>query len=278
MFIRKNLIKNNLTKDNRDNDKGFTLAELLIVVAIIAVLVAISIPIFTSQLEKSREATDMANVRAAYAEVMDSVLDGRPVNASVREYNGEYSKVVNLKQRVNGWTAKGDKEIGGVKESDTNHWFGTPLALGTCKVIYSEAYGTRLIWENAISGGILANNTNWRAASGNINNGRAYYTRNDLVINGVPFDKVRSYYVAEGSYFKQFADNFNNDPKPVAFIDSEFYKKEVHDRDSLNNPNTFDGFGFFTVKEDGATIDEYTIITQNAIYYSKDGGKTWIEK
>ena len=34
--------------------KGFTLAELLIVVAIIAVLVAIGIPIFTSQLEKSR--------------------------------------------------------------------------------------------------------------------------------------------------------------------------------------------------------------------------------
>ena len=31
--------------------KGFTLAELLIVVAIIAVLVAISIPIFTNQLE-----------------------------------------------------------------------------------------------------------------------------------------------------------------------------------------------------------------------------------
>jgi prepilin-type N-terminal cleavage/methylation domain-containing protein len=47
--------------------KGFTLAELLIVVAIIAVLVAISIPIFTAQLEKSREATDIANLRAAYA-------------------------------------------------------------------------------------------------------------------------------------------------------------------------------------------------------------------
>ncbi len=37
-----------------NNKKGFTLAELLIVVAIIAVLVAISIPIFSSQLRKSR--------------------------------------------------------------------------------------------------------------------------------------------------------------------------------------------------------------------------------
>ena len=51
------------------NKKGFTLAELLVVVAIIGVLVAVSIPIFTSQLEKSREATDLANLRAAYAEV-----------------------------------------------------------------------------------------------------------------------------------------------------------------------------------------------------------------
>lgn len=31
------------------------------------VLVAISIPIFTSQLEKAREATDLANIRSAYA-------------------------------------------------------------------------------------------------------------------------------------------------------------------------------------------------------------------
>jgi prepilin-type N-terminal cleavage/methylation domain-containing protein len=38
------------------NKKGFTLMELLIVVAIIAILVAISIPVFTSQLEKAREA------------------------------------------------------------------------------------------------------------------------------------------------------------------------------------------------------------------------------
>ena len=31
---------------------------------------AVAIPIFNSQLEKSRESTDLANIRAAYAEVM----------------------------------------------------------------------------------------------------------------------------------------------------------------------------------------------------------------
>ena len=61
------------------NKKGFTLAELLIVVAIIAVLVAISIPIFSSQLEKSREATDLANVRSAYAQVMAAAQTGRKI-------------------------------------------------------------------------------------------------------------------------------------------------------------------------------------------------------
>ena len=56
------------------NKKGFTLAELLVVVVIIGVLVAISIPIFTSQLEKSRDAVTVANLRSAYAEASALVL------------------------------------------------------------------------------------------------------------------------------------------------------------------------------------------------------------
>ncbi len=68
----------------KKNNKGFTLAELLIVVAIIAVLVAIAIPVFTSQLEKSREATDMANLRSGYAGVMTAYLgDGSATAVTV---------------------------------------------------------------------------------------------------------------------------------------------------------------------------------------------------
>ena len=58
----------------KNNKKGFTLAELLIVVAIIAVLVAIAIPVFTSQLNKSQLATDTANVRSAYADACATAL------------------------------------------------------------------------------------------------------------------------------------------------------------------------------------------------------------
>ena len=63
-----------MLKRMRKNKKGFTLAELLIVVAIIGVLVAISIPIFTSQLEKSRDAVTLSNIRAAYAQAQTAEL------------------------------------------------------------------------------------------------------------------------------------------------------------------------------------------------------------
>ena len=59
---------------NKTNRKGFTLAELLIVVAIIAVLVAIAIPVFTSQLHNARVAADVANVRAYYAELQSDYI------------------------------------------------------------------------------------------------------------------------------------------------------------------------------------------------------------
>ena len=60
------------------NQKGFTIMEMLIVVAIIAILVAIAIPTFNSALTKSKEAADVANIRAAYAEMMmDYMMDGK---------------------------------------------------------------------------------------------------------------------------------------------------------------------------------------------------------
>ena len=56
------------------NSKGFTLMEMLIVVAIIAVLIAIAIPTFTTSLNKARVATDEANIRSGYASLMAEIL------------------------------------------------------------------------------------------------------------------------------------------------------------------------------------------------------------
>lgn len=49
---------------------GFTLIEMLIVVAIIAILIAVSIPLVNNALERAREATDAANERSFKAELL----------------------------------------------------------------------------------------------------------------------------------------------------------------------------------------------------------------
>lgn len=54
--------------------KGFTIMEMLIVVAIIAVLAAILIPTFNGALHKAKAAADIANVRAYYAELQTEYL------------------------------------------------------------------------------------------------------------------------------------------------------------------------------------------------------------
>ena len=58
------------------NNKGFTLAELLIVIAIIAILIAIAIPVFAGQLDNARIQTDHANIRSAYAMAQVANLEG----------------------------------------------------------------------------------------------------------------------------------------------------------------------------------------------------------
>ena len=83
-------------------------------VAIIAVLVAIAIPVFTAQLEKSREATDAANIRAAYAEVLVRVIDdpgGDEVDVGSHSNPwATYAHEVVLRQKQSGWQNQAIRE------------------------------------------------------------------------------------------------------------------------------------------------------------------------
>ena len=109
--------------------------EMLIVVVIIAVLVAVAIPTFTSSLERSREATDLANVRSAYGKVsLAALLDGSST-----------TETVSLTQKQNGWQTPGTISIGGITAADSHRWKGTPKAGGSCKVYYTDD-GVTLDW------------------------------------------------------------------------------------------------------------------------------------
>lgn len=124
----------------KQNKNGFTLMEMLIVIAIIAVLIAVAIPVFASQLEKAREATDLANVRSAYAQVSTEALLGDP----------EATVTVDLKQKQADWQSVDPVNIGGIVHSksqgDTENWKGVAAPNGTCVVSYKEDYGIILTW------------------------------------------------------------------------------------------------------------------------------------
>ncbi len=124
----------------KQNKNGFTLMEMLIVIAIIAVLIAVAIPVFASQLEKTREATDLANVRSAYAQVSTEALLG----------DSEATVTVNLKQKQADWQSLDPVNIGGIvhykNQGDTDNWIGVAAPNGTCVVSYKEDYGIILNW------------------------------------------------------------------------------------------------------------------------------------
>lgn len=57
-------------------NKGFTLMEMLVVIAIIAILVTILVPNIGTSLRKAKEAADVANIRAAYAQYQIAFVEG----------------------------------------------------------------------------------------------------------------------------------------------------------------------------------------------------------
>lgn len=121
--------------------------EMLIVIAIVAVLISVAVPVLSSQLERSREAVDLVNVRSAYAQVSTEALLG----------NTGVPVTVKLKQKQAGWQSADPVNIGGIVHSngdkDTDNWKGDAAPDGSCVVSYDETHGVVLTWSGTAAPG-----------------------------------------------------------------------------------------------------------------------------
>lgn len=162
--------------------QGFTLAELLVVVAIIAVLVAIAIPIFTSQLEKSREATDAANIRSQYAQVMtDAITEGGNVNG--KDVYGE----IELKQKQDNWQ---DTTLGNNLHGLFQEVKGHPVANGTAWVEYNASKGCAILHYESEGSGTGGSSGGSTGGTGESSGGTSSTNKkiNDLISTAKDFD------------------------------------------------------------------------------------------
>ena len=73
---------------NKLNKRGFTLVELIIVIAVIAILATVLIPTFNGVIKKAKASAALQEARSAYEETLamdlaDGVLDGKEVNTAL---------------------------------------------------------------------------------------------------------------------------------------------------------------------------------------------------
>lgn len=122
---------------------GFTLIEMLIVVAIIAILIAISIPLVGSALENARESTDAANERAFKADLLIYYLSKEKVDATtefaagtVYAYDAANGKVVAAASKPDAGYGQGTASGKDTNPKDKGILYGGVGADGTVKMCW----------------------------------------------------------------------------------------------------------------------------------------------
>lgn len=259
------------TKKSKESVQGFTLVELIIIVAILGVLVAILAPAYTKYIEKSREATDLANAKSAYNELM--------INIAEKEETPE-PITFGLKQTISGWQSPLPITVGGASFDGTNtdNWVGTPGRNGTCVVSYDKNKGVIFTWSGGTEDATARpsysgerNNLSFiknqfpNRETGTMQTNKAYYSNQTFKIDGKQYT-TRVYY-ADSPVFKKALEGYT--PKPASYDQSPFRNVE-NDYDHF----THQGFAYYTYGKDGS-INMFTYVNENKVYQTTDEGKNW---
>lgn len=142
------MVKNVFKKlgKKQKNNKGFSLVELIVVIAIMAVLVGVLAPQLIKYVEKSREATDIQNcdsivsaIKTYYSDkdnVPDNVTVYLKKNASISETALNDAGLNNTKLKGTGWNNDMIKIVVDTKNGSAQY---------TCGSKYYEADGADTI-------------------------------------------------------------------------------------------------------------------------------------